>query len=618
MSAGSSPRAAREPTVSLLLFVASCLPNRFDSQVNATSIIAIRMSFMLVALVTEALREVWRGVAFGFVAPLLFQTQIAIRRGGMKNAILLALLAAVLAQSQEQPKFDMADVHGSTTVHGAAQNVGGVLAEGRYVNRDATMLQLIETAWGVPEDAISGGPSWVSLDLFDVLAKVPNGTTPAAAHLMLQNLLADRFGLVISRGSHPAPRYLLSVMKGGSKLKSASGSGDPECQPVQQPAPANPADPASIPNIKVQCRNVTAAAIAENLRRMAGGYLDHDVIDSTGLDGVYDFDLEWTDHPLLAVKGADGISFFTAVEKRLGLRLEIQNVSVPSFVIETVNRRPSPNPTGIETSLVTAAARFEAASIKLADPAKSFTGVSYAGGTQVHAGGTLRQLIALALQIPPDVAADTVIGLPKSADDVRWDIVAKMPGTGEGAPRLVQGRRQPPPFSVTLEMLRGLLVDSFQMKTHIQNRQVTVHVLTVAGKKSKMTRADEAERSLCNPDNNARRSASTLMKVMSCKNTTMEEFAVRLPQWAGLYIDHPIVEGTGLPGGWDFVLGWTPKTMMPAVPSPGTNMTPGDTTAPGGITVFEAMRQELGLTLVKQKRSIPVIVVDHVDEQPLE
>jgi uncharacterized protein (TIGR03435 family) len=332
------------------------------------------------------------------------------------NAILLSLLAAVSGYSQERPKFEIADVHVSTTVHGAAQNVGGVLREGRYISRDATMLQLIEAAWGVPEDTISGGPSWVSLDLFDVVAKVPNGTTPATANLMLQNLLADRFGLVINQGLHPVPRYVLSVMKGGSKLKAASGSGDPGCQLVQQTAPPG-ADAASIPNIKVQCSNVTAVAIAENLHRMAGGYLDHDVIDSTGLDGVYDFDLEWTDRPLLAVRGADGISLFTAVEKQLGLKLEVQNVSVPSFVIEKANRRPSANAADIETSLATAAARFDAASIKLADPAKPFMGVSWTGGTEVHAGGTLRQLLATALMIPPDVASDTIIGFPKSADE---------------------------------------------------------------------------------------------------------------------------------------------------------------------------------------------------------
>ncbi|HEY1760670.1 MAG TPA: TIGR03435 family protein [Bryobacteraceae bacterium] len=532
----------------------------------------------------------------------------------MKNAIVLALLAAVSGYSQERPKFEMADVHVSTTVHGTAQNVGGVLREGRYINRDATMLQLVKAAWGVPEDTISGGPSWVSLDLFDIVAKVPNGTTPATANLMLQDLLADRFGLVIDHVLRPLPRYVLSVMKGGSKLKPANGSGDPGCQLVQQTAPPD-ADLASIPNIKVKCRNVTAAAIAENLHGMAGGYLDHDAIDSTGLTGTYDFDLEWTDRPLLAVRGSDGISLFTAVEKQLGLKLEVQNVSVPSFVIERANRRPSPNPAGIETSLTIAAARFEVATIKLADPVKPFVGVSYAGGTEVHAGGTLRQLIAMALQIPPDVAADTVIGLPKSADATRWDIVAKMPETGEGAPRVVNGQRQLPPFSVALEMLRALLVGSFEMKTHSENRAVSVYVL-VAGKKSKMTQADGAERSLCKPDNAPRPASTAPMKAMSCTNTTMAELAVRLPQWAGLYIDHPIVDGTGLRGGWDFLLGWTPKTMMPASLS-GTNIAPEEADAPGGITVFEAIQQELGLKLVKQKRSIPVIVVDHVDEEPL-
>ena len=230
-------------------------------------------------------------------------------------------------------------------------------------------------------------------------------------------------------------------------------------------------------------------------------------------------------------------------------------------------------------------------------------------------------MIATALLIPPDVAADTVIGLPKFADDVRWDIVAKMPQTGEGAPQLVHGQRQPPPFGVAAEVLRGLLVDSFEMRNshrEIASRPST-YGLSAMANKSKMTRRGcEAERSVCKPGTIARRFAPTPTKVMACKNTTMEEFAVHLPQWAGLYIDHPIVDGTGLRGGWDFLLGWTPKTMMPAATLPGTNAVPGETAAPGGITVFDAVKQQLGLKLVKQNRSIPVIIVDHVDEKPLE
>ncbi len=44
----------------------------------------------------------------------------------------------------------------------------------------------------------------------------------------------------------------------------------------------------------------------------------------------------------------------------------------------------------------------------------------------------------------------------------------------------------------------------------------------------------------------------------------------------------------------------------------------GEASDPNGISAFEAVEKELGLKLVRQKRSIPVIVVDHVDEKPVE
>jgi uncharacterized protein (TIGR03435 family) len=58
-----------------------------------------------------------------------------------------------------------------------------------------------------------------------------------------------------------------------------------------------------------------------------------------------------------------------------------------------------------------------------------------------------------------------VIGLPKSADSQLWDITAKVPSTGEGAPKVVKGRPQPSQLSVGLEMLRGLLLDRFEERS---------------------------------------------------------------------------------------------------------------------------------------------------------
>jgi uncharacterized protein (TIGR03435 family) len=539
----------------------------------------------------------------------------------MKKIGLLSLLAIVPALPQP-PTFELADVHVSPTAHAFAQNFGGVLRNGRYVNRDATMLELIEAAYGVSEDTIAGGPGWMGSDVFDVIAKVPEGTTPAAANLMLQSLLADRFALVIHHDTHPVPRYVLSVGKGGSKLKPANGSGEQGCQQQQVGTGGGrggPPDLASLPNIKVSCHDLTSSAIADNLHQMAGGYLDHDVIDSTKLEGSWDFDLEWTGRAALAAKGADGISVFDAVNKQLGLKLELQDIPMPSLVIASVNRKPTENPPAAATALALATAKFEAASIKPADPnGRQMVGLLYTGGSQMKAGGTLRQLIAMALQISPNMASDMVVGLPRSADSQKWDITAKVPSTGEGAPNVVRGRPQPPPLSIGLEMLRSLLVDEFELKTHTENREVTVYALTAMSGKPKLIRADDSERSGCKPDANAPKPVTNMGPMLSCKNTSMAELAENLAGMASAYIDHPIVDATELQGGWNFLVGWTPKAMLQPQPALNTNQ-PGasaEASEPSGISVFEAVQRELGLKLVKQTRSIPVIVVDHVNEKP--
>ena len=540
----------------------------------------------------------------------------------MKKIAAFSFLVLVPAIAQ-QPKFEMADVHVSPTARGFAQNFGGVLRAGRYVNRDATMLNLISAAYSVPEESIAGGPGWLDSDLFDVIAKVPDGTTMANANLMLQSLLADRFKLVMKHETRPLPRYVLTG--GGSKLKAAAGSGSPECKPIQQPGGGGgrggPVDLASLPNIQVACHNMSSADIAENLRQMAGGYLDHDVVDSTSLEGTWDFDIEWTARAALEAKGAQGISIFDAVDKQLGLKLQLKDVPVPALAVESLNRRPTDNAPGVAATLALAPARFEAASIKPADPDSRMRGLLYTGGSQMQAGGTLRELIAMSLQISPNIAADTVVGLPKSADGQHWNIMAKVPMTGEGAPNVVHGRPQPPPVSVGLEMLYGLMLDRFELKSHTENREVTVYALTVAGGKPKLKQAEESERIGCKPDNTLPKPVTNMGPMIACKNTSMAELAQNLAQMANAYIDHPIVDATGLQGGWDFAIGWTPRGMLQAQPAANPNQPAGSTAEasdPNGISVFEAVEKELGLKLVKQTRSIPVIVVDHVDEKPIE
>lgn len=532
----------------------------------------------------------------------------------MKKVALIGLCAAGVAMGQ-QPKFELADVHSSKTARGAAQNFGGVLRAGKYVNRDVTMLGLIEAAYKVKEDAIAGGPGWMASDLFDIIAKVPEGTKMAEANQMLQSLLADRFKLVVKQETHPVPRYVLTVGKGGSKLKPASGSGQ-GCQPVQQPAGGRGSDSGFMQNIVVECRNVPAAEIAVNLHQMGGlGYFDHDLTDETKLSGSFDFKLEWTAPVALVAKGADGISFFDAVDRQLGLKLELKDVPLPALVIERVNRKPTANEPRVEKELALEPAKFEEASIKPAAPDNQMTGLSYQGGSTMRAGGTLRNLITMSLQVSPAFGKDIVVGLPKSADETRWEINAKLPATGEGAPNVVNGRPLPPPLSIGLEMLNHLLIDRFGLKTHREKREITVYVLTAGKGKPKMTAAKDTDRTDCKPAPNATPPMPGIL-MTGCTNTSMGELAENMQRMAPAYIDHPVVDETGIEGGWNFFIGWTPLSMLHQLDK--SNQPAGTAADPSGLSFFEAVERELGLKLVKQTRMYPVIVVDHIEEKPVE
>lgn len=77
-----------------------------------------------------------------------------------------------------------------------------------------------------------------------------------------------------------------------------------------------------------------------------------------------------------------------------------------------------------------------------------------------------------------------------------------------------------------------------------------------------------------------------------------------------------MVDETGIEGGWNFFIGWTPLSMLQQVDN--SNRPVGTAADPSGISFFEAVELELGLKLVKQTRMYPVIVVDHIKEKPVE
>jgi uncharacterized protein (TIGR03435 family) len=513
-------------------------------------------------------------------------------------AVLAAILSgALFAQSRPAPPaFEIADVHPSA--RSANQRMrGGALVGDQYVIRNASLLDLTRTAYGITDrtmigaddnSRIVGGPNWLDLDRFDVIAKAPGNTPGETVRLMLQTLLADRFKLVVHPDTRPLPGFVLSMGKGKPKLKEADGSGLSGCQ--SQP---------HAPDLfgAYSCRNMTMEAFAQALRGMSFS-LNRSVGDSTGLKGAWNFDLKWG--------GVETI--FDAIDKQLGLKLEPQKVPMPVIVVDSVNRKPTDNPPGVSTALPPPRpAEFEVADIKLSTADVNPRSRLQPGGRLDIQSFTLRMLINLAWNINND---EMIAGGPKYLDSTRFDVAAKA-STNAVLPQI--------DFEDARLMLRSLLAQRFKLVTHMEQRPVTVYKLVAA--KPKLQKADPSNRAGCKegpgPDGkDPRIAAPWLARLFSCQNVTLAYFAEQLPSWAGGYINTAVFDATGIDGEFDVTLNFSPAGLIPATDQV-ARAAGGAASDPNNLlSLFDALNQQLGLKLEKEKRPMPVLVIDHVEEKP--
>jgi len=238
---------------------------------------------------------------------------------------------------------------------------------GRFNATGMTVKFLITTAYHVKDFQVSGGPSWVNSERYDIDAKVPDSMAQQMdklsrdergklAESMLQALLADRFQLKLTHGTKDLPAYALVLAKNGPKLQKAA--------PVDTPAEA-PSGPGGHPHGpmmrmgrgELNGQGVELSFLASVLSQQLG----RQVLDQTGLKGNYDFTLKWTPEQgegmTMAGPGpggggpppdgapppdASGPSIFTALQEQLGMKLEATKAPAEVLTIDHVER-PSEN-----------------------------------------------------------------------------------------------------------------------------------------------------------------------------------------------------------------------------------------------------------------------------------
>jgi uncharacterized protein (TIGR03435 family) len=522
----------------------------------------------------------------------------------------------MLAMSSAAQQFEIADVHPNEK--GSTRMLMGrpALTRGdRFEMKNARMIDLIRMAYGYSGDKILEGPNWLEMDRFDVIAKLPAGATPETQKIMMQALLTDRFQLKFRREERPFPSYTLVAGK-KPLLKPADGAGDSGCKPKTASGPPseggmiigiNGVQIALGPGglIEFNCRNISMGDFAAGLRGMlgAGDLGENPVKDETGLTGIWNFDIRWTIGFIgLGGPASDRITVFQAMEK-LGLKLEEHMYPTPVLVVESVDRKPTPNAPDIAAKLppLRTATEFEIADVKPAAPGVRNGGLRNQPGGRVSAQPIImRRLLARAFNTSSD---SELLGIPEWAGSVGYNITAKAPS--EYGP----GPLDPDTLSA---MLRSLLADRFKMKWHTEERPMTTYALVAV--KPKMKRADPKVRSSCSYVDGTAGS-----ETLKCQDVTMEEFADQLTRIAS-ELQWPVADLTELEGGWDFTLTFNPFPQA-AMAGRGRGDDPGAGAASepaGSYSIFEAVEKQLGLKLAPRKQNMPVTVIDHLEQQPTE
>jgi uncharacterized protein (TIGR03435 family) len=233
----------------------------------------------------------------------------------MRALLLLATASALIAQ---QPEFEVASIKPSPD--SSSNNSTGNSGSGRLLMSNVTLKRAVMGAYRLGKNEVVGGPDWFDSDRWVIQAKADHPAGDSEMMQMLQTLLAERFQLKTHRENRPMNAFILEVAKGGHKLKLSTAEG------------------ARTGNSRggLDAQHMTMVRFAEVLARQT----DLPVVDRTGLDGAYDFKLEWTldaDRP-----AKDGPALPTALQEQLGLRLRAEKVPIEVLVIDSASR-PSAN-----------------------------------------------------------------------------------------------------------------------------------------------------------------------------------------------------------------------------------------------------------------------------------
>ena len=250
-----------------------------------------------------------------------------------KTAVACVLLTAAFAKAQTDRIFDISSVKwnksGSHSTHISS-------TDAFYRATNVNLKMLLQNAYNIRPELISGLPSWTDDAHFDIEAKVLDPTTvehlaPGQRAAMMRQLLEDRFHLKAHIEQKTLPVFDLVIAKSGSKLT-----------PSPLDLPKSRGTGVNSHNNELDAHDIAMSAFADVLTHQ----VERTVIDKTNLTGKFDLTLKFAHEDNSAAPHGDSSddlpSIFTAVEEQLGLKLLPDKGPVDTLIVDQLEQ-PSEN-----------------------------------------------------------------------------------------------------------------------------------------------------------------------------------------------------------------------------------------------------------------------------------
>ena len=234
-------------------------------------------------------------------------------------ALLAAACAAAPALAQG-PSFEVASV--KRNVSGDPRSGTRTLPGGRIAITNLSLRDIIRRAYGANDIEVVGGPDWIDTDRWDIAATAGSDRVDAPLDQMVRSLLEDRYKLRAHIERRERPVYALVFARSDRRLGpkvhlSACKADDVDCA-------RNSGNTNGIRSGTLTGVGRTMSDIGQTLSR----YVERRVLDRTGLDERYDFEVTWSEE----------VSIFTAIQEQLGLKVDPQRAPVDVVVVDTVQR----------------------------------------------------------------------------------------------------------------------------------------------------------------------------------------------------------------------------------------------------------------------------------------